>query len=56
MKKLKFEYGEAIPWLEELGGAIQIKSSESFNLIPDNIEILEKWKFENGQWKEVKIN
>jgi hypothetical protein len=52
---LKFQYGDAAPWFDEIGGAIQIKSSENFNDIQNSIEILEKWKFETGQWKELKL-
>lgn len=52
---LDFQYGKAVPWFEELGGATQIKSSKGFHQILNNIEILEKWKFENGQWKELKL-
>ena len=49
---LELQYGKAAPWFEELGGATQIKSSKGFHQIPNELEILEKWKFENGQWKE----
>lgn len=49
---LLFEYGEAMPWFNELGGAIQIKSSKGFHTIPNNIEIIEKWKLINGQWQK----
>ena len=52
---LEFQYGEAIPWFEELGGAVQVKSSENLRNISDNIEVLEKWKYENGKWKELKF-
>ncbi|MBB6329220.1 hypothetical protein HNP24_000170 [Chryseobacterium sediminis] len=52
---LEFQYGQAAPWFEELGGATQIKSSKGFHQIPDELEVLEKWKFENGQWKELKL-
>jgi hypothetical protein len=38
-----------------LGGAMQIKSSKEFHHMLDNIEILEKWEFKNGKWKELKL-
>ena len=50
---LVFEYGEAIPWFDELGGAIQVKTSNSFQNLSKEIEILETWKMKNGIWKKV---
>jgi hypothetical protein len=52
---LNFEYGEAVPWFNELGGAVQIKSSKNFRDIKSNIEILEKWRFNAGKWEELKL-
>ncbi|MFK8299035.1 hypothetical protein ACI76O_11825, partial [Capnocytophaga cynodegmi] len=52
---LNFEYGEAVPWFNELGGGIQIKSSKNFRDIKNNIEILEKWRFNAGKWEELKL-
>ncbi len=52
---LNFEYGEAVPWFNELGGATQIKSSKNFRDIKSKIEILEKWRFNAGKWKELKL-
>jgi hypothetical protein len=43
---LIFEYGEAIPWFGKTGGAIQIKSNVKFNSLNQNIEIIEKYKFD----------
>ena len=51
---LVFEYGEAIPWFKLAGNADQIKSSLRLNDIMNSIEIIEKMKFENGQWVNVK--
>ena len=50
---LIFEYGEAMPWFDEIGGAIQIKSSTEFHLLSNNIDILEKWSLINGQWTRI---
>jgi hypothetical protein len=43
---LIFEYGEAIPWFGKSGGAIQIKSNIKFTSLNQNIEIIEKYKFD----------
>ncbi|WP_144280848.1 hypothetical protein [Chryseobacterium echinoideorum] len=51
---LIFEYGEAIPWFKLMGNADQIKSSMKFNDILDHIEVIEKLKFENGKWINIK--
>ncbi len=50
---LKFEYGEAIPWFDELGGATQVKSSNSFQNLSSEIEVIEKWKMTGGVWTQV---
>jgi hypothetical protein len=50
---LKYEFGEAIPWFGEIGGAIQIKSSKGLHEYIDDIEILEKWSLINGKWQQV---
>jgi hypothetical protein len=50
---LTFKYGEAAPWFNEIGGAIQIKSSKGFQNLTNHIEIVEKWKFSNGQWTKI---
>ena len=47
---LKFEYGEAMPWFGKPGGAIQIKTNLAFHEITNQIEVLEKWQFINGNW------
>ena len=49
---LVFEYGEAIPWFNELGGAIQIKSSKGLHELSNEIELLETWRLVNGIWKK----
>lgn len=50
---LKFEFGEAMPWFGEVGGAIQIKSSKALHELGDNIKIVEKWKLlPDGTWKQ----
>jgi hypothetical protein len=49
---LKFEYGEAIPWFDELGGSTQIKTSIPFQDLSKEIEILETWKMKNGVWNQ----
>lgn len=47
------EIGEAIPWFGKQGGAIQAKTTQKLNNIEDQLEIVEKWKLENGQWVNV---
>ncbi|PBQ32464.1 hypothetical protein CNR22_12010 [Sphingobacteriaceae bacterium] len=41
------EFGEAMPWFEKQGGAIQIKCSEKFDILlnQNEIEIPEKYKY-----------
>ena len=51
---LKFEYGEAMPWFEEIGGALQIKSSKGLHQLTEQIEIIEKWSLLNGKWVQIK--
>ena len=51
---LEFEYGEAMPWFKEIGGALQIKSSKNFKDLKNELEILEKWQFSNGKWQQIK--
>lgn len=51
---LMYEYGEAIPWFGELGGAVQLKSSKGFHEYSGDIEILEKWSLISGQWQKMK--
>jgi hypothetical protein len=51
--ELKFTYGEAAPWFGEMGGAIQIKSSQGFHNLTSNIVIIEKWHFSNGVWTQI---
>jgi hypothetical protein len=50
---LEFTYGDAAPWFSEIGGATQIKSSIGFHNLGSNIEIVEKWKFNNGTWTQI---
>lgn len=50
---LIFNYGEAAPWFNEIGGAVQIKSSVGFHNLTQYIEIVEKWQFANGQWIKI---
>lgn len=39
----------------ELKAYSEAKLGKGFHQISESIEILEKWKFENGQWKELKL-
>ena len=51
---IEFKYGEAIPWFGLSGNADQVKSSFAFNQIPsENIEIINKLVYENGNWVPV---
>ncbi|ASS49383.1 MAG: hypothetical protein A3D31_03325 [Candidatus Fluviicola riflensis] len=50
---LTFKYGEAAPWFNEIGGAVQVKSSTGFHNLTEHIQIVEKWKFINGQWIQI---
>ncbi|MFL1897211.1 hypothetical protein ACJRPK_16025 [Aquimarina sp. 2-A2] len=50
---LKFEYGEAMPWFGETGGAIQIKSSKGLHEFGSEIIVVEKWKLVDGAWTQI---
>ena len=52
--ELKFEFGEAIPWFGEQGGAIQVKTSNSFQNLSNELEVLETWKMTSGVWNRLK--
>ncbi|PBQ32470.1 hypothetical protein CNR22_12040 [Sphingobacteriaceae bacterium] len=50
---LLLEYGEAIPWFDKYGGAIQIKTSIPFHRLSEDLEVLEKWKYSNSAWSKL---
>ncbi|MBB6460277.1 hypothetical protein [Flammeovirga kamogawensis] len=54
-ENLALEYGEAIPWFNLSGNAEQVKSSLYFqDLLADElIEVVEKLKYQNGEWITV---
>lgn len=51
---LKFEFGEAIPWFGEQGAAIQVKTSNSFQNLSSELEVLETRKMNSGVWNRLK--
>lgn len=50
---ISIDYGDAIPWFNEIGGATQVKTSKRFEKYLDKIDILEKWEFKNGVWTQI---
>jgi len=52
---LKFQYGEAVPWFDNLGSADQIKSSINFADLEADINyiILEKLQFQSNNWVTI---
>lgn len=55
---LVFEYGEAMPWFGEVGGATQIKSSSGLHELIANssVKIKEKWQLVDGEWVNILYN